>query len=227
MKVAIVTKTDEKKLGKILLQNGFIINRKNPDFVLCYGGDGTILYAERVYPSIPKLLIKSTSICRKCDYTFQYLKSILPKIKSGNYEIRKETKLVGIHEKGKLIGLNEIQVHTKLPIRAIRFSVSTNGKEFANLIGDGVIVATPFGSTGYYYATGGKQFKKGIGVSFNNLHSGKIKSFVVPENSVIKIKMNRDTALLLADNNEKFIELKENDLVTIKKASEIAQIIQV
>ena len=176
---------------------------------------------------IPKLVIKTSRKCRMYDYTLNDLSTLLSKIKAGNYQIHSEMKLETEAKGKRLVGLNEIQVHLKLPICAVRFSLSADGKEYSNLIGDGVIVATPFGSTGYYKATGGKRFKKGIGVSFNNLHNRKVKSYVVPEDSVIKLTVSRGPAWLLADNNEDFIELDAGDTMTVRKSESTANFIYV
>jgi NAD+ kinase len=136
-------------------------------------------------------------------------------------------KLQAKFKRKKLVALNEIQVHNKLPTKAIRFSLKVDGKFFDNLIGDGVIVATPFGSTAYYSSVGGRKFRRGIGIAFNNLYSRKIKSFVVPENSKVIVKIKRGPALLLADNYERFIELKDGDKVIIKKSSQNASFMNV
>ena len=95
------------------------------------------------------------------------------------------------------------------------------------MIGDGVIIATVFGSTGYYKATGGKIFEKGIGISFNNLHNIDEESFVVKENSVVKLAIIRGPAWLLADNNDNFIELDAGDTVTVKRSESVANFIYV
>jgi NAD+ kinase len=207
------------------MKNDFKIVDRAPDLIVCYGGDGTILYGERKYPEIPKVTVKRTNICRKCDYTFKRVEEIFSRIRNGKFSVKKEMKLETEHRNKKLIGLNEIQIHNKKPIYAIRFSLLVNRRELENLIGDGAVVATPFGSTGYYKSTGGKQFKKGIGISFNNLHNKKIKSFVVPENSTVKVKVHRGPALIFSDNDEEFIELNDKDSITIKKSESIANFI--
>ena len=107
-KVLILSLHNREKLKQLLKKHGFSVVNKNPDFVLVYGGDGTVLYAERLFPSIPKLLIKRTELCRKCDYTFESLKLILPKIKAGNFKIRREMKLEASFKKIRLTALNEI-----------------------------------------------------------------------------------------------------------------------
>jgi NAD+ kinase len=225
--VQVVSRQDTSKIKSVLAAEGFKVVERNPDFIVCYGGDGTVLFSERTFPEVPKLIIKTSQACRKCDYTLDELKNVLSKIREGNYCLHKKMKLETEAKGRKLVGLNEIQIHPKLPIHAVRFSLSVDGKEYEDLIGDGVIVATPFGSTGYYEATGGKRFTKGIGISFNNLHNGKIKSFVVPEDSTVKLTVSRGPAWLLADNNKNFIELLAKDALTIRKSESIANFIYV
>jgi NAD+ kinase len=226
-RVLVVSRQDTSKIKGILVADGFKVVERNPDFIVCFGGDGTVLFSERTFPEIPKLIIKTSRVCRKCDYTPDDLKDLLLKIREGNYCLHKKMKLETQVKGKKLVGLNEIQIHPKLPIYAVRFSLSVDGKEYKDLIGDGVIVATSFGSTGYYEATGGKRFMKGIGIAFNNLHNSNMKSFVVPEDSIVKIVISRGPAWLLADNNKNFIELRAKDTVTIRKSSSVANFIYV
>jgi len=223
----VVSRRPTLEIEEILMKEGFKVVGESPDFIVCYGGDGTVLFAERTFPQVPKLIVKRSSICRKCDYTLNDVADVLHRIREQEFRICKEIKLEARFKEKRLIGLNEIQVHTKLPIYAVRLSLVVDGREFDNLIGDGVIVATPFGSTGYYKSTGGKHFEKGIGVSFNNLHNKKIESFVVSEDSTVTIKVNRGPALMLADNNQNFLELKDDDRFTVKRSESVANFIYV
>jgi NAD+ kinase len=223
----IVSRIEASQIKDALKKNGFKIVERNPDFVVCYGGDGTVLFSERKFPEVPKLVVKRKNTFRECDYTLYDFENILFKIREEKFKIRKEMKLETNFENEKLVGLNEIQIRAKLPTHAIRFSVFVDGKQFDNLIGDGVIVATPFGSTGYYRSTGGRKFNRGIGISFNNLHNKKIKSFVVPESSLIRVKVNRGPTWVLADNYERFLELKDSVVSTIRKSKSVANFIYV
>ena len=226
-RVKVFSQHGTSEIEAALVAEGFKIADNKPDFILCYGGDGTVLFTERTIPEIPKLIIKTSRVCRKFDYTLKQLKNLLSNIKKGNYCLHKKMKLE-VEAKGKkLVGLNEIQIHLKLPIYAVRFSLSVNGRDYKELIGDGVIIATVFGSTGYYKATGGKSFEKGIGISFNNLHNIDEESFVVKENSVVKLAIIRGPAWLLADNNENFIELDAGDTVSVRRSESVANFIYV
>ncbi len=225
-KVLIFSLHDRHKLQRLLVKYDFVVVKKNPDFILVYGGDGSALMAERLYPSIPKLLVKRSSVCRQYDFTFKVLPSVLARIKSGKFKIRNEMKLEAKCGKIKLLALNEIQLHTRLPIRAVRFSLQVAGRKFENLIGDGLIVSTPFGASAYYYSVGGKQFEEGIGIALNNLHNKKVRSFVVSGKSIVRIKLDRDNALLAADNDERVVDLKPNAVVTVKKSKQFANFIE-
>jgi NAD+ kinase len=221
-KAMVVFRRDPSEVKNVLVEEGFELVENDPDFVVCYGGDGTVLFSERKFPGLPKLIIKTSPACRMYDYTMNKLRRLLSRIRAGDYQIHSEMKLETEAKGELLVGLNEIQVHLKLPIYAVRFSLSADGKKYDELIGDGVIVAAPFGSTAYYRATGGKSFKEGIGVSFNNLHNSDVKGFVVHEDSVVKLTVTRGPAWLLADNNEKFVDLDAGDTVIIRKSKSMA-----
>lgn len=223
--IAIVSKLNSTRIKERLRAHGYKIVKKNPDLVLSYGGDGTILHSERVFPSVPKIAIKATRVCRNCDYEAQDLEKIMRRVKDGKFKISEQMKLKARVKGRELVALNEIQVRSKLPIHALRFSLEAGGKKFSNIIGDGVIIATPFGSTAYYSSTGGRKFDEGIGISFNNVHNKRIKYFVVPEKSRIKVKIERGPALLIADNNEKFINLKRGDRVTVERSKQKARFV--
>ncbi|MFH8080315.1 MAG: hypothetical protein QXO84_00310 [Candidatus Aenigmatarchaeota archaeon] len=226
MKVAIVSQNNFSLIKKIE-SAGIKIVKENPDIVISIGGDGTILLSERLYPSIPKLAIKTSSTCRKCQYTPSQIKNVLELIKKGKYKIEEENKIEVRFKNYKLLALNEIQLHNKKPTVAIRFSVEADGFRQENVIGDGLIVSTPFGSTGYYMSITGKKFKKGLGLAFNNPHNIKIKGIVLDENAKIKVKLLREEAWLIRDNDDNFLNLEKGDKFKVVKSKEKARFIKI
>lgn len=225
-KVAVSSLMRKSDIIKVLKKNNFEIVEKNPNFAISYGGDGSVLYTQRKY-SAPILALKKSQICHKCEIFPNRLVYALEKIKNGKFKIVKEMKLEAKTKGKKLSGLNEIQLHTSFPTKAIRFSLQVGKRKFNNLVGDGVIVATPFGSTAYYKSTDGRPFKKGIGISFNNLYGKKIKSFIVPENSKIILEIIRGPGLILADNDKNSIKIFDGDKILIRKSKNVAKFIQV
>ena len=226
MKIAIVGKDSHvvQYYKKILKKSGFIYSNK-PDIVISLGGDGTLLLAERWYPGVPKLPIRDKSICYNRDWDSFH--SIIKKIKARKYHKEKKIKLQAVAKNRKMLCINEFTLRNASQIHAIRFIVSVNGKQIDDvLIGDGVIVSTPFGSTGYHHSITKKKFKNGIGIAFNNL-TKNMHNMVLNENARIRIKIARGIALLSYDNDPSMVRLYEGDVVQIKKSREIAQIIKI
>jgi len=227
MKVAVVGLT-RKLIENKLSGYGLKLDKKNPDVVISFGGDGTALYAERVYPGIPRILIKHSKTCNKCEeHDFS---KIFTRLKEKRYKIVEEIKVEGIVNKDpkkRLIGLNEIGIHHKIPTKAIRLMVKVNGKTIENnLIGDGLLVATPYGSTGYFYSICRKKFSKGLGIAFNNSVNVRRKSVIVKDDSIIKVKVLRGNSIMTADENERMISLNVGDRITIRKSKGKARIIE-
>jgi len=227
MKVVVVGLA-RKLMEKELAKNGLKLDKKNPDIVISFGGDGSALYGERTYPGVPRIMIKHSKVCVKCkEHDFS---KVLTKLKEKKYKIVEEIKVEGVVNKDpkkKLIGLNEIGIHHGIPTKAIRLMLKVNGKIIENqVIGDGLLVATPYGSTGYFYSISRKKFSKGLGIAFNNSVNINRKNVIVNDNSMIEVKILRGKGLMTADENEKMIPLKIGDTITIRKSKGKARIIE-
>lgn len=222
-KTAIVAKKgiSVEDIKPLLKKEGFVIS-KNPEFVICVGGDGTFLIAERKFPGMPKAIVRESKICKKSHNL--PLETILSLIKSGNYSVENNIKLEVEVNGNKLVGTNEIILRNKSQITALRFSVLINDKIIVSeIIGDGIVVATPFGSTGYFSSITRKSFEKGIGLCFNN-STAHLEPIILDDNSVVQIKIMRMDGLVSADNNPNMIKVKEGDLITIKKSKDVARL---
>jgi NAD+ kinase len=227
MRVVVVghaRKIVEKELSKF----GLKLNKKNPDIVISFGGDGTALYAERIFPGVPRILIKHSKTCSKCkEHDFSKVLSVL---KEGKFTIKKEIKIEGTvnnNLKKRLVGLNEIGIHHKIPTKTIRLRIRVNRKIIEDeMIGDGLVVATPYGSTAYFYSITRKKFSRGLGIAFNNPHRKK-RNIVVKDDSTIEVEILRGKGLMTVDNDEIMIPVKGSDIITIKKAKESAKIIEI
>jgi len=196
---------------------------KNPDIVITLGGDGTFLVAERDFPGVPKLLVRDSKICNKCDW--DGLEPVLERLAISKYEVQEFNKLEARANGKVLLAANDIVIRNTYPTHAIRFIVKVDGKEVDDeLIGDGIVVSTAFGADGYFYSITKERFQKGIGIAFNNV-TRKRKPLMV-EGGTIEIKITRGHGMLAADNNPKMVEVKEGDEIVINLSKEKARVVK-
>ncbi len=225
MKVVAVGK-DVDSFEKALISYGLEIDRKNPEFVFSYGGDGAILFSERLYPGVPKVTVRCSSKCNRCEFNPDDIESAVERLKSGKYEIKEYMKIEADFKGKIVVGLNEAQVHNKLFTKAVRFNVYLDDELlYENVIGDGVVISTPFGSTAYYTSLGGDKFEKGIGIVLNNRHELSMP-VVAGESSVVEVEILREEAYLLYDNDEEGkILLKKGDRIAVRKHDGVAKFV--
>ncbi len=226
MKFAIISRNNIQTILQVLNMFGIDIDKNKPDFVITYGGDGSILYAERKYPGVPKITLRKSDAGSKCMYSEFELEDVIIKIEKGEYKIKEELKLETLFQGRYYLSLNEVQLHNTFPTRAVRFSVFIDNLIlYDHIIGDGVIIATPFGSTAYYRSVGGEPFIKGIGIALNNPSNIRYRPTIVDENSDINIKIDRDDGLLLFDNDDNILKVMEKEDIIIKASKESAKFV--
>ncbi|MBL7206526.1 MAG: NAD(+)/NADH kinase [Candidatus Aenigmarchaeota archaeon] len=224
MKIWVHSYHDKKEIEKKIRELGAKVSWWYPDFIICYGGDGTVLEAERSWPGVPKIPIKFSKICAGCkNYKLKDLDYIIPMLERGEYDIGEKDKVEAVIGNRKLVGLNEVQVHNAEPFVALRFSVSV-GKKKIDCIGDGVVVSTPYGSGAYYHSITRKSFSKGIYLAFNNT---TVQKRPINITGKVKVKILRENALLVADNRKAMIRLKPGDEILIRKAKDRAKFVEI
>jgi len=226
MKIAIFGRDREaiRLHKKDVKAASFIYDERSPDIVVSLGGDGTFLMSERLYPGIPKILVRGHNICVKCEAG--PLSEILQNLKAGKYRIEEYRKLEAEWRGKRILAVNDIVIRNKRPIHAIRFLLFVDGKQVNDeLIGDGAVVSTPFGSTAYYYSITKKIFKSGIGIAFNNL-AKKADHKITPEDSTVEIKLTRGDATFSWDNNEEIVAMRTGESVKVRMSDKVARIVR-
>ena len=215
---------DTEEIIKIAEEAGFDVVTENPDMVASIGGDGTFMLSEKSFPEVPKFILKKSKTSKLGHDLSPEI--ILNKIIKDEYVAEDKIKIEAISKDKIIVGLNEIIVHNVDPRRAIRYEIFINGKKVGGeIIGDGVVISTPYGSTGYYRSITDSFFEVGIGVAFNN-STEQSDHMVLKDDSEIVVKITRGKAIVYADNNDEEIFLDNGDEVLIKKHKNTAKIIK-
>lgn len=223
MKVIVVGQ-NAGVITPLIKKAGFTVVEKKPDFVISYGGDGTLMVAEYLYPSIPKIILKGSLICKKASPLPN--DEVLKRVRAKKFTIEDVWKLEA-HANGKtLVGMNDIVLHNADMRHAMRYTVAVDGVQVNdNIIGDGVVLATPFGSTAYYRSITDSFFEIGIGLAFNN-STEQADHIVLQENRNIVVHISRGPAFVYADNQEESLTVSAGDTVTIRKSKQITKIVR-
>ena len=127
------------------------------DLIVVFGGDGTLLNAARKYLDyeIPVLGVNMGNVGFLTDIKVNDFDKVIKDILKGNFKIE-ERNLVYAQFKGNhLYGLNEVVIHSGSYAQLMRYRLNVNGKDVYEQRSDGIIIATPTGSTAYALSAGG------------------------------------------------------------------------
>jgi NAD+ kinase len=223
MKRVLVLGNDVEAIRRLVRAKGLEDVKDGPDVILTYGGDGLLLGSEREWPGLPKLALRASRHGRKCEP--HQIEEALDRLIRGDLERRTFLKLRGEAQGETLVGLNDVVVHNAQPTSGVRYRVWIDDQEFSHEItGDGVVVATPFGSTAYYRSITRGTFRVGIGLAFNNSIE-QVDHLVLAEDSVIRVRITRGPAIVVADNSPRVVPLDDGDEAVIRRADERAVIL--
>lgn len=215
MKVLLVGK-NSKSIEGLVKKHGFSLVEDRPDVIISYGGDGTLLHGEIHYPGIPKLPIRDSLFCHKCPAHQD--EALLTKLKNHELHLQEYTKLETKYQNKTLLALNDFVIRNEQPIHAIRFRI-----DHTFYIGDGIVVATPFGSTAYFKSVTGKSFISGFGLAFNNT-TEKESPIYLNTNGDINFQLARGKATLSFDNNPDVLQISEGSELIFKLSDQVAKI---
>jgi len=126
------------------------------DLVLSFGGDGTMLHTvQLVYPApVPILGVNVGQLGYLTEIEPEELAPLLPRLVAGDFQVSERMVLAVDVESASRAGgtwyaLNEAVLEKQRSGHMIRLEVAINGSAFTSYAADGVIVATPTGSTAY------------------------------------------------------------------------------
>ena len=134
---------------------------KDTDFILCVGGDGTLLRLLPTlnYPQIPIIGINTGHMGFFQEFESDQIDELVELCCSGKYTLQHHKLLrAEVYKNGSLIGehksINDVTIRNNIA-RLTHLKVSIGDTFIERFSGDGVIISTPVGSTAYNYSVGG------------------------------------------------------------------------
>lgn len=174
------------------------LNKEGVECVLVLGGDGTLVRASRdlVDYGIPLIGVNLGTLGYLCELERRNVFEAINQIMRGEYMIENRMMLEGFtldQPQKKSRALNDVVIHRMGSAQIIRITVSVDGEYLSVYDADGIILATPTGSTGYNLSAGGPIVDPKadmILITPINSHGLDNRSIVVGADSVIDITMS-------------------------------------
>jgi len=202
------------------------------DALITLGGDGTILRTARVSASTGKFIL-GINLGR-----FGFLAELRPedwqegleKVLSGQYRLEERMMLHSEHRRqGQLVdsyqALNEVVVGRGRLARVIRIATQVDGAQIAQYVADGLIAATPTGSTAYAFAAGGPIMPptlRNILLVPIAAMFGLARPVVLSEGSSVRLTVDTDHEAMLTVDGQFEVALASGDEVWVRASEHSA-----
>ncbi len=209
---------------------------RKPDCILVLGGDGTLLFVARkvCFYTIPIFGINLGKLGFLTEGEAGNYEETLSNLTSGNAYIEKRMMLsCSIKKRNEsacfYVALNDVLIKSR-GFRMMDIEAKANGSTIDKFRADGLIIATPTGSTGYSLAAGGPVVSPEANVMILNPicpHRLHDRSYILPEDEVINLEFgDREKDIMVTFDGQTTVSITPEDTVKIKKASYCTRLIR-
>lgn len=204
--------------------------RAGVDLLVVLGGDGTMLGASRLVGTrqTPVLGINFGRLGYLTEFSLEQLFPALQSVRAGNYSVDErmliETTLTraGQNDVALPRALNDAVISKAAPARIIELECYLDGMFVNSFRADGLIIATPTGSTAYSLSAGGPVVHPSMSAILLTPvcpHMLSNRPVVVPDASVIEIVFKSESeGLMLTIDGQVGVPLQTNDRITLRRS---------
>lgn len=202
---------------------------RGADLIVAFGGDGTILHLSKTaaHRDVPVLGVNLGSLGFMAELESKDL-ARLRDLCNGKYDMESRMMLdVNVLRDGRVIysnlALNEALIARGNVSRVIRLKISTEQGKLVDIAGDGVIVASPTGSTAYSLSAGGPVVEptaRNFIVSPICAHSVHANAYVLSSERVITVQTEKNSykPVLLSVDGGRAFSLRSGDCVEVRRS---------
>ena len=176
-----------------------LVDQDTPDALITFGGDGTLLRGARLLRGrqVPILGINLGRVGFLTTATREQLPAARDALVAGRYVLERRLSLHatiisdigGIRSEQQ--ALNDVVIHKSGVARMVRIRVSIDGEDLGPYSSDGVVVASPTGSTAYSLSAGGPIVAPGVEAMILTpvcAHTLAVRPVVIPADATICIE---------------------------------------
>lgn len=205
--------------------------------LLSLGGDGTLLAAAHYGQpyALPIVGINLGSLGFLTDIDVDQMDQLLPRLVQGDFQIE-ERMLIGVEKKlgegweSQGFAVNDVVLNRAPLCPIVHYQVILHGEEVEIIPGDGIIVSTPNGSTGYAMAAGGPIIEPSLEAMLMTPlcpHTLHRRSYVLQASSVLELRVEKASmeVNVSVDGRNNFA-LQEGESVRIRKYDHPLRLVQ-
>lgn len=211
--------------------------------VIVLGGDGTVLQAagDALSHRVPILGINMGTMGYLAEVERADWKEALQRVVADDYQIEERMMLEGVlvrkdhaPEQTPHYALNDIVFARTGPMRTLNYVIHVNGQFLASYHADGVILATPTGSTGYNLSAGGPIVEPGARMILLTPicpHTLNTRSIVLAPDDVVEIGIGqaagdtRPAAEVNYDGNDTLV-LADGDRIQVRRSDQVTRLVR-
>ena len=207
------------------------------DIILSLGGDGTLLRAARIgcQRAIPVLGINLGRLGFLAGAGPEQAEEALRRLVRGQFTVEKRLALTArIGDEGpSALAINDVVIHKGGVARVIRLSVAVDGEQVGTYSADGIILATPTGSTAYSLSAGGPIVVPTVDamvITPISPHTLAVRPLVVSASATIAVRVLDPVPdpdqLLVSIDGQATAHLMPRQDVTVVRATELVLLAQ-
>ena len=202
-------------------------NVPDVDFLLCLGGDGTLISGVRIFsnPSIPVLGVHLGGLGFLAQITPKVLINKLDAVKNNEFKIQNRLVLSAkISNKDKsFFAINDFVVQNETSFRVTSLSLYIDNQHVSDYKSDGIIISTPTGSTAYSLSSGGPIVQPDVfSIIITPIapHSLTSRPLVLPSDVEVEFRFNKESEhdLKLIVDGQNIINFTKNCTVKLSQA---------
>ena len=209
------------------------------DCLIVFGGDGTLLNIARMTGAgnVPILAVNLGSLGFLTEVTLDELYPSLTKVLDGNFQLDERMMLratIRNENEDKIeaqsVALNDAVIRQGAFSRIVSLETYIDNEHVATYGADGLIVATPSGSTAHSLSAGGPIVQPGLSAFILTPicpHTLTVRPYIVSAESCVSIIIrSRHSNIMLTMDGQEAFDLHPNSVVEISKASETIKLIR-
>jgi len=206
------------------------------DLCVVFGGDGTLLSAARLFAGTKTALlgVNMGKLGFLADYNVEHMRKHFEDVLEGRVQPARRMMLEVCVSNCDRHGFrspaaNDVAICSGAPFRMVDLLVEQGGSQISRYLGDGLVVATPTGSTGYNMSAGGPILEPtldAVVITPVAPHTLSLRPIVVRSDKAIRITargVNLGTAVII--DGQVSSSLCDGDVVEVRRADEPAHII--